>query len=336
MASGPLPSRRTLRRLNHGPRKGRSGAAGLKTLDVEIAHLRDLDVRDLQARWRNTFRRARLLTCPAIFCFVFSPIGSRLIDWAIWIPKVGGCWMVRVPRMSASAQRMRTARSLTSGRAPFLPANGTAGCSQPRSPPIAGHLQVSGKFPVRKSAWWRTQSLSNRSRIRNSLLTGKRTGNFADFGRFSAHSTTRRRANSSGFRRIPCETEQGISLAKQGSFSEQGRRSRKRPFLAHLFVAVGIAICSRRRFADERERDGGRERRPWTRQGEAFWRAHHEAWKRSDLNQREYCEAQGIPLKAFGNWRAKFKAEPQPPERKLLYRRGGLSHPLSPQSKSLP
>jgi hypothetical protein len=24
------------------------------------------------------------------------------------------------------------------------------------------------------------------------------------------------------------------------------------------------------------------------------------------LNQREYCEAHGIPLKAFGNWRAKF------------------------------
>jgi hypothetical protein len=31
----------------------------------------------------------------------------------------------------------------------------------------------------------------------------------------------------------------------------------------------------------------------------------------SDLNQRQYCEAQGIPLKAFGNWRAKFKAEPR-------------------------
>ncbi len=28
----------------------------------------------------------------------------------------------------------------------------------------------------------------------------------------------------------------------------------------------------------------------WARQGEAFWRAHHEAWKRSDLNQRQYCE----------------------------------------------
>jgi hypothetical protein len=30
----------------------------VKTLDVEIARLRDLDVRDLQARWRTTFRRA--------------------------------------------------------------------------------------------------------------------------------------------------------------------------------------------------------------------------------------------------------------------------------------
>jgi hypothetical protein len=72
------------------------------------------------------------------------------------------------------------------------------------------------------------------------------------------------------------------------------------------------------------------EHRAWTRQGEAFWRAHHEAWKRSDLNQWEYCEEHEIPLKAFGNWRAQFKAEPQPPTRKLLYRRRRLSPPLSP------
>ncbi|HTV30303.1 MAG TPA: transposase [Xanthobacteraceae bacterium] len=65
------------------------------------------------------------------------------------------------------------------------------------------------------------------------------------------------------------------------------------------------------------------------RYGEAFWRAHHEAWQQSPLNQREYCELHGIPLKAFGNWRAKFKVEPRTPERKLLYRRGGLSHSLS-------
>ena len=65
------------------------------------------------------------------------------------------------------------------------------------------------------------------------------------------------------------------------------------------------------------------------RYGEAFWRAHHETWVQSELNQREYCEAYGIPLKAFGNWRAKFKAEPQMPARKVLYRRRGLSHALS-------
>lgn len=64
------------------------------------------------------------------------------------------------------------------------------------------------------------------------------------------------------------------------------------------------------------------------RYGEAFWRAHHEAWKRSDLNQREYCALHDIPLKAFGNWRAQFTAEPQAPAPKLLYRRGRLSHTL--------
>ena len=68
---------------------------------------------------------------------------------------------------------------------------------------------------------------------------------------------------------------------------------------------------------------------PRARYGEAFWRAHHDAWKRSDLNQREYCAAQGLSLKAFGNWRTKFKAEPQQPARKLLWRRGGASHTLS-------
>lgn len=65
------------------------------------------------------------------------------------------------------------------------------------------------------------------------------------------------------------------------------------------------------------------------RYGEAFWRAHHEGWKRSDLNQREYCELHGIPLKAFGNWRARFVAEPEPAPPKLLHRRGGLSHTLN-------
>jgi len=95
-----------------------------------------------------------------------------------------------------------------------------------------------------------------------------------------------------------------------------------------LFRRLPNAICSPLNFADE-ENKMADEILTRTRYGEAFWRAHHEAWRCSELNQREYCEAQGIPLKAFGNWRAKFKAEPQLPERKLLYRRGGLSHTLS-------
>jgi transposase-like protein len=61
---------------------------------------------------------------------------------------------------------------------------------------------------------------------------------------------------------------------------------------------------------------------------EAFWRSHHEAWRRSDLNQREYCEAHGLPLKRFGNWRAKFQQEPEVAG-KLLYRRGGGLRPMS-------
>src|SRR6266404_6278090 len=86
-----------------------------------------------------------------------------------------------------------------------------------------------------------------------------------------------------------------------------------------------LSICSRRQIFKRRdEMSLVRER-----YGETFWRKHHEAWQQSTLNQREYCEAHGIPLKAFGNWRAKFKAEPHPPSPKLLYRRGGLSHPLS-------
>jgi hypothetical protein len=36
---------------------------------------------------------------------------------------------------------------------------------------------------------------------------------------------------------------------------------------------------------------------------EGFWRSHHEGWKTSPLNQREYCDLHGLPLKRFGNWR---------------------------------
>jgi len=62
---------------------------------------------------------------------------------------------------------------------------------------------------------------------------------------------------------------------------------------------------------------------------EAFWRAHLDGWRRSDLNQREYCEAHGLPLKRFGNWRAKFRDEAPAAPDKLLYRRSGRLRHMS-------
>jgi len=55
---------------------------------------------------------------------------------------------------------------------------------------------------------------------------------------------------------------------------------------------------------------------------ESFWRSHHDEWEHSSLNQREYCEVHGLPLKRFGNWRAKFKTETAAVQDNLLYRRG--------------
>ncbi|MFZ1725731.1 MAG: transposase [Albidovulum sp.] len=64
---------------------------------------------------------------------------------------------------------------------------------------------------------------------------------------------------------------------------------------------------------------------------EAFWRSHIRGWRDSTLNQREYCEVHGLPLKRFGNWRAKFRHEDPRLTGKLLYRRGGGSeHMLKP------
>jgi len=65
---------------------------------------------------------------------------------------------------------------------------------------------------------------------------------------------------------------------------------------------------------------------------EGFWRAHHEGWQASDLNQREYCELHGLPLSRFGNWRDQFKAQDEVRQSGLLYRRGGLRHMSSHMS----
>ncbi len=68
---------------------------------------------------------------------------------------------------------------------------------------------------------------------------------------------------------------------------------------------------------------------------ESFWRAHLDGWCRSDLNQREYCEQHGLPLKRLGNWRAKFKHEEPASAGKLLHRRGGGLRRFSSTNESV-
>jgi hypothetical protein len=71
------------------------------------------------------------------------------------------------------------------------------------------------------TAWWRTQSHTNRSPHPNSLLTGKRTGNFVNSalsGRFLKADT---QANSKASSEIPYATEQGIISAEQGILAQE-------------------------------------------------------------------------------------------------------------------
>jgi len=41
------------------------------------------------------------------------------------------------------------------------------------------------------------------------------------------------------------------------------------------------------------------------RHGAQFWRAHVEAWHRSDVTQREYCAKHGLAERACYRWRRK-------------------------------
>jgi hypothetical protein len=131
------------------------------------------------------------------------------------------------------------------------------------------------------------------------------TGNFRWFGLQTGQALHFPIYKSAPCGQIPYATEQGIFSSYQGKIVSVH-------FSHTCFAARGRDLFSLSKFAEEESEMSG-EHRPWQRYCEAFWRAHHEAWKNSDLNQREYCEAQGIPLKAFGNWGRSSK-----PSRSLL------------------
>src|SRR5262245_27362315 len=54
-----------------------------KTLDGEIARLRDLDVGELRSHWHNVFGRRPHPTCPATSCSAFWLTGCKPTCWGI-------------------------------------------------------------------------------------------------------------------------------------------------------------------------------------------------------------------------------------------------------------
>jgi hypothetical protein len=85
----------------------------------------------------------------------------------------------------------------------------------------------------------------------NSLVTGKRTGNFFDLQGTLISGREKMQADPAGCGEIPYKTEQGNNFLQQGiRATDQGSElsNRKRPFLAHLWRGIAVAICSRRQF----------------------------------------------------------------------------------------
>ena len=46
-----------------------------------------------------------------------------------------------------------------------------------------------------------------------------------------------------------------------------------------------------------------------TQSKEDFWRRHIAGWRESGLNQREYCQQQGLSKSALGWWRTKLSRQ---------------------------
>src|SRR6266511_1313520 len=174
--------------------------------------------------------------------------------------------------------------------------------------------------------------MRTRLTILNCLLAGKLAGNFSKKSTLGETQALRSTSFQWFSHEFPTRKSREF-FRRSRQFCERSREFRTSEVSVHCshacFAAARRDLFSPP-FLQSEEEQMADAWRPRERYGEAFWRAHHEGWRQSDLNQREYCEAQGLSLKAFGNWRAKFKAEPQPSPRKLLYRRSGLSpHRLS-------
>ena len=78
--------------------------------------------------------------------------------------------------------------------------------------------QICREFNGGRTGWLGTQSRANPSPRSNSLLTGKRTGNFANSRPIEGKGAANSAASTGLYEQIPYAIEQGIFSAEQGNF----------------------------------------------------------------------------------------------------------------------
>jgi hypothetical protein len=135
----------------------------------------------------------------------------------------------------------------------------------------------------------------------NSLLTGKLTGNFAIPRLLDAISVRKAPVPQRFPGKFPTKINREI-ISRNREFFAGIREFRVTDVSVHFSHTCSFDVRTRSVLTDEfasEDDEMSDKLRSRERYGEAFWRAHHEAWRHSEL-QREYCDAYGIRRSAIG------------------------------------
>jgi hypothetical protein len=118
--------------LHRRPRsqlRGLTMAAPASELEAEIAHVRDLGLGGLRARWHSVFRRKAPDHLPRHLLYASSPIACRRSGWGIWTatPRAFSTGSPRKPGVETNSSW--GAASPPSSPEPFWCASGTENSS---------------------------------------------------------------------------------------------------------------------------------------------------------------------------------------------------------------
>ena len=83
--------RSAMRQVRPVAKKATRKKATRMSLDVEIAHLRDLDVHGLRVRWKSMFRQQPPSDLPRHLLFAVLAYRLQAVSWAISIRPLLGC-----------------------------------------------------------------------------------------------------------------------------------------------------------------------------------------------------------------------------------------------------